>query len=234
MIDRYTFRARLQPALLVALPLGLTTMAWFPAGVAGWDVLWGLIVWSGGTALLAQIGRDGGKKKEPRLFEQWGGKPSTRLLRNRDAPNKISLARYHQKLGHLLSDLKIPTPEKEDRDPQGADEVYEACVAFLLEKTRDRKQFPLVFEENCNYGFRRNLWGMKPLGIAMAISGTAAILGLLILNHFKNASIAPTVVIAGLGNLLLLLGWLFWFTPPWVRMAADAYAARLLAACEKL
>lgn len=234
VIDKYTFRARLQPALLVALPLGLTTMAWFPAGVAGWDILWGLIVWSGGTALLAQIGRDRGKAKEPKLFEQWGGKPSTGLLRHRDAPNKVSLARYHQKIGQLLPGSRIPTHEEERHDPRAADEVYEACVAFLLEKTRAKKEFPLVFEENCNYGFRRNLWGMKPLGIAIAFGGTAAILGLIILNYFKNTPIAPTVVLAGSGNLLLLLGWLFWFTPPWVKIAADAYAARLLAACEKL
>ena len=92
--DTYTRRARLYPALLVALPLGLATLAWFPEGLAGWGTLWGLVTWSGATALLAQVGRDKGRVKEPGLFEQWGGKPTTRMLRHRHA-------RFFTELGAL-------------------------------------------------------------------------------------------------------------------------------------
>ena len=70
----------------------------------------------------------------------------------------------HKKLSELLNGTAIPTPQDEKRDPERADQVYDACVSCLIERTRDKTRFRLLFEENCNYGFRRNLWGMKPLG----------------------------------------------------------------------
>lgn len=231
MLDTYTRRARLQPALLVALPLGIATLAWFPHGLEGWGALWGLIVWSGGTALIAQIGRDWGKKKEVKLFEMWSGKPTTRMLRHRDAPNKVILERRHKKLKEIMGGVDIPTSEEEQANPTAADDVYEACATFLREKTRDKKRFNLVFEENCNYGFRRNLWGMRPLGISIAIVGLAAVVALFIL---KKGLVPALAIACGIGNLLLLLGWILWFTPSWVRIPAEAYSERLLESCETL
>jgi hypothetical protein len=32
----------------------------------------------------------------------------------------------------------------------------------------------------------------------------------------------------------MLLAWIVWFTPDWVRLAADAFAQQLLAACDAL
>jgi len=232
--DTYVRRARLQPAMLVALPLGLATLAWSPGGVAGWGLVWSLFVFCGGTALMAQVARDRGKKKEPTLFHSWGGKPTTRLLRHRDAPNKTILSRRHQKLQRLVKGVRIPTPDEELADPAMADDAYDACTAFLLEKTRKKEEFPLVFEENCNYGFRRNLWGMKPLGATTSLVGTLATALLLVLNHRNGVGPSPIALVCAVLSLLLLLGWLVWFTPDWVRIPADAYAERLLAACEKL
>jgi hypothetical protein len=145
------------------------------------------------------------------------------------------LQRRHRKLQELLPDQKIPTPEEELANPQRADEIYQAAAAFLKEKTRDKQRFPLVFEENCNYGFRRNLWGMKPLGIFTAVAGMAAVAALIVMyyRHTRGAmsSITPTAAVL---NGLLLLAWFFWVTPAWVRIAADAYAERLLAACDTI
>jgi len=232
--NAYVRRARLEPALIVALPLGLATLAWSPGGVFGWGLVWSLFVFCGGTALAAQVARDSGKRKEPVLFQMWGGKPTTRLLRHRDAPNKIVLLRRHQKLQSLMSGIQIPTEKQEEINPRAADEVYDACSAYLLEKTRDKTHFDLVFEENCNYGFRRNLWGMKYLGITTSAIGVVAIALLFILNYQARAASPPIAAVCGAINLALMLGWLFWFTPRWVRVAADAYAERLLAACENL
>lgn len=193
-----------------------------------------LVVASGGTILLAEIGRDFGKKKELRLFKSWGGRPSLRLLRHRDAPNKVLLERQHRRLQELVPDVKIPTVEEELADPSRADDVYESLEAFLRENTRDKARFPLLFEELCNYGFRRNLWGMKPIGLIASIGGTVAIGASLILSQVQGRSLSPLVVTCGFLNLAFLFGWLFWFTPSWVKIPADAYAARLLGASENI
>jgi len=230
----YTRRSRLQPALIVILPIALATLVWFPTGVVGWGLFWSVFVACGGTALLAQVARDKGKGKEPMLYNNWGGKPTTRFLRHRNAPNKIVLQRQHKKLGSLIKDIHIPTREEEMSDPEMADEVYEACTKFLLEKTRDQKRFALLFEENCNYGFRRNLWGMKPLGIVSAVLGIGAITAYIFNMARHGVTPTPLVLICGILNILLFLGWTFWFTTEWVRIPAEAYADRLLSACEVL
>jgi hypothetical protein len=229
--DLYVRRARLQPALLVALPIALAVLAYFPTGVVGWGILWSLLVWCGGTALLAQIARDPGKRKEPELLARWGGKPTTRLLRHRDASNKALLARRHAKLAALISGQVMPTVEEESSSPTRADDIYDSCTAFLRAKTEDRKSFPLVFEENCNYGFRRNLWGMKPLGIFTAVAGSLTILSGVIL---RLVPLQPLPILCGTLDILFVVIWVGWITPSWVRIAADSYAERLLAVCDSL
>jgi len=230
----YVRRARLQPAMLVALPLGLATLAISPGGVVGWGTVWSLFVFCGGTALMAQMARDMGKQKEPGLYESWGGKPTTRLLRHRNTPNTALLSRRHRKLQSLMPGIQIPTAADELADSRAADDIYDSCTAFLLEKTRKKEKFPLVFEENCNYGFRRNLWGMKPIGITTSLIGTVAVAVALTIGYRNGVAPSPIAIACGILNLLLLLSWFLWFSPSWVRIAADAYAERLLASCESL
>ncbi len=40
---------------------------------------------------------------------------------------------------------------------------------YLRENTRDKEKFGLVYAELIGYGFRRNLWGMKKLGVTLSI-----------------------------------------------------------------
>lgn len=232
-LDPYVRRARLHPALLVALPAALAVLAWFPSEAAAAGVVWSVIVWSGGTALIAQVARDLGKAKEPKLFALWGGKPTTRMLRHRHFPNRVLLDHRHRKLAALLPGIRIPSAAEETADPSTADNVYEACTTFLLEKTRRRDQFPLVFEANCEYGFRRNLWGMKVVALPLAL-GSAAAVGVLWYQRAAGSSPDAVSVAAGVAILLLLVGWIVWFTPNWVRTTADAFAERLLGALENL
>jgi hypothetical protein len=233
-LDEYTIKARLEPALLVALPLLFATLTLFPEGFTGFSAIASLFVWAGGSVLLSQIGREWGKRKEPDLYQEWGGQPSVRLLRHRDAPNIHVLARRHAKLEKLLPDLKIPTVEEERADHQHADKIYDACCAFLRAKTRDKKAFFLVFEENINYGFRRNLWGMRPLGIVASVAGLMVI-GLAALIYSRGEATIPKVLwLYGAINLLLLSAWIFIFNKNWVKTAADAYATRLLESTDSL
>jgi len=232
-LDTYSRRARLEPALLTVLPVGLAVIAWFPSALTSWGVFLGILTSAGGTALLSQVARDRGKKKEVELFQSWGGKPTTVRLRHRDCHNAVLLGRRHQKLQKLLAS-KIPNSAEEAENSAHADAVYDSCVARLIEKTRDRKKFPLVFDENCSYGFRRNLWGMKPIGVLLAMLGLLASIARLSLDYYQHTSPTPFSIAAAAVNLVLLLGWTLWFTPGWVRIAADAYAERLLASLETL
>jgi len=234
MPDQYTIRARVLPAFLVALPLGLVTLAWFPDGLSRGSALWSLLVWSSVTVLVGQLGRDPGKRKQPHLFRSWGGEPAVKALRHAGARNPAIVERIHKRMNALMR-TKLPTAAAEAADPQAADQVYEACIRFLRDKTRDRKKFNLIFEENCNYGFRRNLWGLKPLGVTLAVVALAATAALPIVHHgaVTSASLQPAAV-PGLIIFGILLGWLMVVTPRWVEVPANTYAERLLEATERL
>jgi hypothetical protein len=113
--------------------------------------------------------------------------------------------------------------------------VYDAAVEVLKERTRDAKAFPLVFDELCNYGFRRNLWGHRPLGIGLSLSAIGGTVLLLIIAAGTTIPIAPApLVTAGVLQLITLGGWALLVTPAWVRQAAFAYAERLVASAERL
>jgi len=234
VVDPYTIRARLFPALIAALPLGIATLAWFPNGLFGWGPVWVLFAWSGGTFLLSEIGRDAGKRKETKLFALWQGNPTIRLHRHQGVVNPQLLARRHAQLA-ALTGIGKPTAKAETADPGAADRIYEAWCNILRDRTRDRKQYPLVFAENTSYGFRRNLWGMQPLGISLTILGLAAVA--LLPGLDPSARATPrigTVVVTGGINALLLIGWVFIIRPKWVQTVAEAYAERLLEASERL
>lgn len=229
-LSTYSTKARLLPALIVVLPISIATLCLNPEGISGWSVLWSLLVTSGGTFLISELGRDMGKRKEKDLYEKWGGKRSTRLLRHNKNPNQTLLIRRHEKLNKLVK-IKLPTAEEEELNKDEADEIYETCVRYLCNKTRDTKKFPLVFKELCSYGFRRNLWGMKSLGITFSLSSLAYV-SFLIFRSFNN--VQTILVIYFLLVFTLLLLWLFWFNVKWVEITGDAYADRLLESIDDL
>ncbi|MCH8807062.1 MAG: hypothetical protein IH986_13360 [Planctomycetes bacterium] len=232
-IDTYSLKARLWPVLLHYLPFGFAVIAWFPEKFAGWGLLLGVATPCGLTALLTELGRDQGKNKEPWLFERWGGMPTTQLLRHGDTTlDTNTKTRYHKKLGVLIPGIEMPSARKEKASPLAADQIYESCGRFLRESTRDKRRFPLVFKEVVSYGFRRNLWGMKPSGLIVAVIGLVASIVAVVVRLSDPAP--PAAVVASILNLLLLVCWLFRITPDWIRLAGFAYARALLAACEVL
>jgi len=233
--DKYTYRARLLPSLLTFLPLALAATVWFPGQEATWKVLGLIFVSSGLATLLSHFGRDLGKRKEAELFQMWGGVPTTRMLSQRFTKfDAVTLGRYHTKLKTLLPDLQIPDLADERTNPSRASEVYGSCTSFLREKTRDQKAFPLVLAENINYGFRRNLYGWKPIGLIAVSSGTVSC-ALFVTTHLRAES---SVLLFGIAGLVVSvtqgLLWLFVIKPNWVRLAADAYAERLIRSLDGL
>jgi hypothetical protein len=233
--DKFTFHSRLLPVLITFVPLCLGLGVWFPGQSVTWKICGELFASFGLTALLSQLGRDLGVRKEPSLFQMWGGMPTTRMLSQRlSTLDSNTLNRYYTKLRVLLPDLKIPELADEIRNPLAAHEVYNSGVLFLRENTRDRKRFPLVFAENVNYNFRRNLWALKQAGIWSAALGAiscglSVILGI----HDKPPAVLFGIVGALISVALLVL-WLFVFNPRWVRLAAYAYAERLLGSLDSM
>jgi hypothetical protein len=232
--SEYSRNARLKPAFLVAVPVAALAASWGLSGSVLLGIVSGPLAAAGLTYLFAHLSRDSGQKKQEKLFESWGGKPSIRKLRHRDTTlNPHTRARYHQKAAELLGKV-MPTPAEEAADPAAADLLYGAYSNLLLERTRETKTHRLLFEELIGYGFRRNLYGMKSVGVFLT-SLCTGLESLSLLSAFRTTRQLDTGKAVFLAlDLFLLFCWLFTITPNWVKRASDSYAEQLLAASENL
>ena len=170
-----------------------------------------------------------------KLFERWGGLPSVAILRHRDARiDAITKNRYHKHLSTLVKGTKPPTPNEEGDDPTKADQVYTAWSSYLRVHTRDTKKYPLVFQENISYGYRRNVCGLRPMGISLSALSLASGAGWLYRMSVITGTIGTESIASLLSVFAFLLLWIFRFTTEWVRIPADAYAQRLVETVDSL
>ncbi len=234
-LNPYSVRARLRPVLFIVLPVGFGIAAWYPAEIQGLGWLIGAAVACGVTFFSAETAADVGRQKQEALWTEWGGAPTTIHLRHRTSPlNSYTLVRYHEKLRSLRSELEIPTPEEEAADTEAADVVYASCVDFLREATRNKSDFSMVFSDNVNYGYRRNLWALKAWGIATSMIGLAAAGGRIVRQWLASSSVTTTPLVCGGLSVVFLLLFTFVVRKAWVKQAGFSYAVRLLASLERL
>ena len=160
LFDQYSFRARLQPALLTLFPAAVAIFSWTGPEGRWQSFLWTLFGTMGGTYFLAVFARNLGKQLEPKLWGSWGGAPTTQYLRHSGPANPVMRERWHQSLSKLVG-RTLPTHEEEKHNPSDADNVYNAAVKLQIGKTRDTKKYSMLFKKNTHYGFCRNLFAMK-------------------------------------------------------------------------
>lgn len=226
--DTYSLKARIYPCTIVLLPCFLLAIVYVTNIELYYHYLTSFAVLGMFSFLLSQLGRDNGKKKEKRLFEHWGGKPTSIILRHSNDHLDIhTKKRFHSKLEQVISGIKIPTPDEEQENLQAADALYDSCTKHLIAKTRDTSKYPLVFKELVNYGFRRNLWGMKAWALLIIIICTFI--------HFLVATQGFTAIelisvqdwgILGIFAIFVFF-WLFIVNKEWVKITAFTYAERL-------
>jgi hypothetical protein len=227
LFDHYALRARLQPALITLLPLALGVFAWSEPGGRWMTTLWTVLGTSGATYLVAIIARNRGEAIEGGLWDSWGGSPTTQLLRHSGSANPILREFWHDSLAKFLK-RALPSAGDEIADPKAADALYGAVTRLLINERRDTKKHPLVYKENVNYGFSRNLFAMRPIGIAVSTAGLVASAAASRYAPTSSGEIQILPYVSSAACLLLLLCWLFVVRADWVKVAAVAYAERLL------
>lgn len=227
--DRYTFSARLIPALIAIMPVMAFFVLIWPNGHDAPDQLKALGLSTISFALLAQFGRDLGKRLEPKLFEKFDGMPSTALLRHRDSRlDAMTKARYHSCLSSKVPNIQLPTATEETNDPSGADKIYASAVSWLRVRTRDDA---LLLNENISYGMRRNLLGLKYIGIVTCLVTSGGLAAYTIVEGIKFTQADYLIFVL---SVPLLLMWFFIVKASWVLVPAEAYARRLLENCDKI
>ena len=243
--DPYDRQARLYPALLCLLPLLAVITLLYAPNVSAFTGVVTLAVSCGGLFLMTNICREMGKRLEERLFREWGGKPTTQLLRHcNDLIDSVTKRRYHAFLAAKIN-TAFPDAELEKADPAKADEAYQSGARWLLDHTRPDagRQFDLLFRDNITYGFRRNALGVRPLAIVVAIGclfWTLAKEHVLpgaegkVFEWSALAHLSPAGIVSLTVSSLMLLVWVFFFTKTSLRTSAFTFAQTLLRTCDVL
>jgi hypothetical protein len=232
----YELKARFFPALLILAPLFLTVVIWYPELIELESSIFTIVVLVIILFFFAKLSRELGVKKQKVLLKKWGNFPSTIMLRHRD--NTIDAAtklRYHRYLRTNIEGLELPTPEEELNNPDFYEDQYSSAIKWLLEKTRDKNKYDLLFQDNINFGFSRNMFGVKYMGIVFCFLAILInINGIYQTYNFNLAEIELKIWLSNLISLIFLLLWVFFVKESWVKNSAVAYARTLLSTCEEI
>ena len=234
--DSYDRKAKLLPAFVALMPV---------LAIYGFNFNVKIGVFGGLTifvafSLLQSIVRHLGKSRQGSLYESWGGKPTTQILRHRnDEIDPVTKTRYHSLLSGKIG-VKFPSASDERNNEAGADEIYQSGINWLLENTRDTKRFHILFKELTSYGFHRNCLPLKWWVIAICF---ASILWTLFIQKVFSLRGADLKAFASMPNtawlslaisILMVLIWLTFLTKSKTKEAAFTYASALLKACDAL
>jgi hypothetical protein len=246
LFSDYALQARLYPALLMLLPPLLMLIAWFPKLITSTIVktLVTFVVSCGLLFLLANFSRSVGAQVQERLLADWGGWPTTLWLRHSDTHlNETTKARYHAFLARHVPGVILPTADQEQQDPKAADVAYSSAVDWLREHCRetDIPQAILVHNENINYGFRRNMLGLRPFALwAIVVTFLASVAAIIYrtaqAGHWSATAPfkqTPLPVYGAMTMLFIaLVCWISLVRADWVLAAGNGYARALLACCD--
>ena len=119
--------------------------------------------------------------------------------------------------------------------PAAADEAYRSVTDWLLRATRGKPESKLLFEENMNYGFRRNFWALRPIAFLVDLALIAIVVALrTTITPDQDGAIIElnTTSLLALGVIIVHMLIVLAATRNWVRTPADAYGKQLLAACD--
>lgn len=241
-MDTYDRQARLYPGLLVVAPVAVLLVCLYGTEHIIVSSVLSILGFCGIAYALGRVARDAGKRLQDALFVKWGGAPTTQLLRYRDTHFDIHTKERFR--GVLTEGLKtpLPTTESEGDNPAAADELYRAAIVWLIDQTRDSKEFPLVFKENVAFGFHRNCLGIRRYGVVVAVACATWVLAYArVLTTAPPYFFSKRVLSLDFGNAVtlgvsavMLFAWLFLLNEGALKRAGFSYAERLLQACDRL
>ncbi|MBC6972694.1 hypothetical protein H9I32_09910 [Bacillus sp. Xin] len=231
IFSKYELKARVFPAFLVLLPIAITVLIWYPELISMSGSFYLILFIVAILFFLAKICRERGKKVQTKLLKEWGNFPSTRMLRHSDnSIDPVTKKRYHIYLQNNVPGIEMPTAEQELEKPDYYEYQYNSAIKWLIENTRDNDH---LLQDNINYGFSRNLLGIKFLGIICCVIAILINIFAAYQSHSLNLLAIPLKIwLSILMNCLFLLLWIFYVNKDYVKSSSEAYARTLLSNCE--
>lgn len=223
--DRYERKTRLLPGLLLATGPALTAGALLQE-LSAWHTAVGAAV---GVEFLAAIvlghyARSRGRSVEESTWASWGGPPTTRWLRPNDTTCSGQQKEKWREAIKKQTGMTVPASVPEGSNDATVDQEIAEATRQLRYVLRNKPNATILQSHNEDYGFARNLYGVRFLWVVLAVlcvagCGFAFALGM---KPFAAIAIAFTVLVVS----SLVASEL----PNYMRRCADRYAESLFAA----
>ena len=193
--DRYERKTRLLPGLIAASTPAIVAMILiFPA--AHWTTFVGSGV--GIELLLAfilgQLARARGKALEELLWKAWGGPPTTRWLRPWDeACSDQQKVRWRSAIKQLTG-LTLPAKISDSKTETDIDRIIGDATRQLRYAIREKPEARMVTIHNEDYGFARNLLGLRWYWVGLTSASAVASLALLFFGEPAAYAVVVSVI----------------------------------------
>jgi hypothetical protein len=229
LLSPYELWARLAPGLFALAPVAIVITALGFRGAPVISVVISLLSVISGPILIASVVRRMGLRSQDDLWARWGGPPTTRFLRTRDAaPNAVQRDVWRDA---VTTATKIPllSARAEKANPEKADDTIATAVAKLRTLTKT-DAFPMIAAENRNYGFERNLYGSRRAGRIMAVLVMVALAAAISWRAADGLHpVVPMPYILGLVlDALFVAGWFVLPSAERTKSVGEQYAHQLL------
>ena len=149
------------------------------------------------------------------------------LLPSSPKIDTVTKQRYYKFLSEHIDEFKISNDDAEMIP------YVSTAVTWLISQTRDSTKFPLIAEENTNFGFSYNLLGLKAYGIT--VSSIGVICNIILMYLFFTDSISIDIrgiLVSFIIHLLFLLIWVFIITKKLLVSSGQKYPRPLLSPCD--
>lgn len=225
-LSTYEFKARLAPGGLVTLPLVVVGAVF---GLPDYQIVTAVgavVTFAGRSFVLSDTVGNRGRASEPALWDSWGGSPTLRLLRLREPTTNAHRRDLWRAAVTTYTSIALLDAAGGINRPEDADAAIEAADSGCrhLGHGGDAGR-TLVQAENANYGYQRNLLGLRWYGRGISVAALAFLCAVLILSDNASNPALPFGIVADLG---LLLAWLFLPSEERTKAAAERYARQLL------
>lgn len=220
-IDSYDLKARYTPGFLISLPVLVTLWTCFQPEIEAMSKLFSGFLSAAIWYALSVVVRTLGKRIEPRLWETWGGAPSTLYVSWKNTRLGDDLkAKYHEAVRQRL-DLPMPTKEEEEADTTRAAEMIRQAFSGVKGVIRQEDKDGLWSTANAEYGFARNLYGSRGLWLLLSIVMTGASAGF-VWKKFSTLILLGFVFDLFILIACLVFGWLM--LPKYTKQLGFRYA----------
>lgn len=223
LLSPYELRARTLPGMLLVAPAIVLVAALFPI-THSWQSLTVIsVAWFAAGYPIGQWMRDIAQPKQAALFIAWGGAPTTQLLRwsnpTISAPEKEIARKSILRLG----EFQWFDAEQERASPSEADAHLKAVVgAILAAARRDPEHYERMDRASAHFGFQRNCFYARLVGMLIAAVSAIASSACLLLPAVST-DVALLVLVEGF-CVMMLLFWTAAVSPRRLRVSGDAFA----------